>query len=475
MVSVYETGLLISIASYGFSALAAPLFGKRFVKAAFYASSLLTLFTLLYIAAAMGSEPYVTVFSGAVVFDKYSLFLVTMAVTVFLLAGLGAHSVTESWDAGDAFYAVLSLIALGLVAIGFARTVYLAYTAWIMAAVSAYILIAMRKNGISAETAIKYGITGSVATILLLLGVALYYIVHGDVYMAPGLLQTETIFTVPVVALAIIAAGFKMGVVPFHAWAVDVYGNARPVAVAAAAALAKLIVALLVIKLLTPFAQGAPHTLFWVAALLAILTMFYGNLGGAAAVKDSPQKALAYSSVGQAGYIVVGFATLASLAGINTKAALAGIALHTVAYAFSKLASFQVLDAACGDEPCKWERLRGLAHRSPAAAIAMTIALMNLMGLPFTLGFWSKLYLLVAAASASAWLAFLMLLNFAIAAYYYGYMLYQLVQKPSQETPAIRDDYRVYAALIAALITIALAVQPWKIYGIPLYGYTTPP
>ena len=475
MVSVYVSGLIIATVAYGFTALVAPLMGKRTVKASFYASSLLVLFTLLYIGYKMGPVPYVTVLKGSAVYDKYSLFLVIVSVMVFLLAGLGAHSVTEEWDAGDAFYAILALIVLGLISIGFARVIYLAYVAWIMAAVAAYILIALRKNGISAETAMKYGTTGSVATILLLFGIILYYIVHGDVYMTSGLVQTDPLYTVPVVALIIIAVGFKMGVVPFHAWAIDVYGNSRPITVAAASALAKLVAALLIVKLITPFALRAPASLFWIAAILALLTMFYGNLGGILTVRDSPQKTLAYSSVAQAGYIVVGFATLAALAGINREAALAGIALHTTTYAFSKLAGFQVLDATCEDGPCTWNRLRGLAHRSPVAAAALAIALMNLMGLPFTLGFWSKLYLLIAATSASAWLAFLMLLNFAIAAYYYGYMLYQLVQPPTDETPAIKSDYRVYAALIAVLITIALAIQPWKLYGIPLYAYTPAP
>ena len=469
-------GTLAVVAAYGFTGLAAPLLGARAARLSLYAATSIALAAAAYavtrLAAAAG---YVTGFNGAIVVDTFAIYMLSTAVLVFAFAAAAARGTVERWEAGEAFYAVAGLMALGIIVLGLSRALYLVYIAWILAAVSSYVLVALYRDAVSAEAAVKYAVTGAVATIILLLSVILYYTVTGSTVITSRLVISDPLILTPVVALTLIAVGFKMGVVPFHGWLIDVYGNARPLVVALASAAAKVLAALLTVRLIAPIAAGAPEIVLYTAAALATVTMIYGNVGALATTRDSPQKLLAYSSVAQAGYILAAVAALARLPGVDTTAALAGIALHTSAYAFSKLAAFLALDTGCRYPGCTWNTVKGLGYRNPAAATALTIAAMNLAGLPLTLGFWGKLYILLAAASASTALAALLIANFALGIYYYGYLIYQAWTPASRAKEKTRPGPREAAAMAAALLTIILALAPGLASNLTVYAYNTRP
>jgi len=470
-----ELGTLAVLASYGFTGLVAPLFGPRAARFSLYVASIATLMAALYatlrVAPAGG---YVTAFNGSIVVDTFTVYMLSTAALVFALAAAATGRIVEYWESGEAFYAVIGLMAMGVIVLGLSRALYLVYIAWILAAVSSYVLVALYRDSVSAEAAMKYAVAGAVATIILLLDIVLYSLAKGGLNVSPRVATADPLLLTPVVTLAIVAVGFKMGVVPFHGWLVDVYGNARPLVIAVASAAAKVIAALLTVKLVAPFAAAAPHVVLWSAGLLAALTMLYGNLGALLTVRDSPQKLLAYSSIAQAGYILAGVAALAKLPGVDNNAAVAGIALHTSGYALAKLAAFLGLEKGCS-YPCRgWDRVRGLAVRNPAAAAAMLLALASLAGMPPTLGFWGKLYILQAAVSASTPLAALLAANFVLGAFYYGYMIYMLFQPPGRG-PVLRERPGLLeaAALAAALLTLLLGLAPGQAYGLTVYAYNT--
>ena len=471
---VLEAGTLLVVAAYSFTGLVAPLFGPRGARFSLYAAAAVTLLAAVYASvrvAPLGGA--VTGFQGSIVIDSFTVYMLSSAALVIALAALAARNIVDYWDAGEAFYAVAGLMALGIIVLGLSRVLYLVYIAWILAAVSSYVLVALYRDGISAEAAMKYAITGATATIVLLLAVMLYYTVAGSLALGTRIANPDPLLATPVVALSIVAIGFKMGVVPFHGWVIDVYGNVRPLVVALASAAAKILAALLIVKLIAPFALATPEILLWVAGTLAAITMLYGNLGALTTVRDSPQKLLAYSSIAQAGYIAAGFAALATLPGMDNKAAIAGIALHTSGYALSKLASFLALDTSCDYPGCRWSNIRGLAWRNPHAAAALVIAVGSLAGAPPTLGFWGKLYIVKALVGASPLLAGLLITNFAIASFYYGYLIYQAFQPPASRA---REPVgtRELAALTAALLVILLGLLPQQAYNLQIYGYNTP-
>ncbi|RUM47846.1 MAG: hypothetical protein DSY37_01385 [Hyperthermus sp.] len=469
--SSLEASSLLVLAAYTVTGLIGPLFGTRTSRILLYASSILALLGILY-ASSLPSvlHGYATGFNGAVVVDTFTVYLLLVALVIFALTALAGRRTVDQWEASDAFYAVVGLMALGLIVLGFSRVLYLVYIAWILSAVSSYVLVALYRDSVSAEAALKYAVTGTAATIILLLAVILYYGVTASLTIGAAVSDASPLLVTPVVALALIAIGFKMGMVPFHGWAIDVYGNTRPLIVALVSAIAKILAALFIVKLIVSFAVATPTIVLWVAGVLAAITMLYGNLGALTTIRDSPQKLLAYSSVAQAGYIAAGFASLATLPGIDNKAAIAGIALHTAGYALSKFAGFLVLDSQCRYPNCGWDSMRGMAWRSPAAATALVLSVASLAGMPPTLGFWGKLYIVKAVSGASTGLALLLVVNFAIAAFYYGYLIYQLFARPRQQE-GVRDD-RSDVAFVAALLTLILGFMPQQAYQLTVYGYS---
>jgi NADH-quinone oxidoreductase subunit N len=412
------------------------------------------------------------------VLDTFSLYLAIFGITVALLASIAAAGVVDAWDGGEAFYAVVGLIALGTVVLSVAKSLYTVYVAWILAAVSSYIIISLSKDRFSAEAATKYAVTGSVATILLLLVITLVHATMGRPAIEAIIAYGEPVLLALVVGLAVASIGFKMGVVPFHGWLVDAYGNARPLAVAVASASAKIIAVLLIARIVAPYATASPVAVLYVVGVLAAVTMVVGNVGALITVRDSPQKLMAYSSIAQAGYIVAGVAALAALPGADNRAAIAGIALNTAAYALSKFAGFVALDASCKPGECSWKRLRGLLYANPALGLAFVFAMASLAGAPPLLGFWGKLYLLLAVASVSKVLAAFMAGNIIIASFYYGYAIYAVLQKREEGIAKLEVTRgKEIAALIAGLLLVIVVFIyfPWNAYALHLFSYTPLP
>ncbi len=471
--SSFDIGFLASITAYSFTALVAPLLGAKATRLSLIVSTILSIIIVSFSVLEIPSNGYLELLNGLMSTDTFSLSLLLVLLIVVGLASIAASGYADYWDAGEAFYAVIGLIALGVIVLALANSIYTVYVAWILAAISSYILVALYRDRVSAEASMKYAVSGSVATILLLLSMALLYISRRTAEIGPILEVVDTPIALSTVVLVVVAIGFKMGIVPFHGWLIDVYGNARPILVSVASASAKIIVALLVVRLIAPYASYTPQVVFYAIAVLAAITMTYGNIGALLTVKDSPQKLLAYSSIAQAGYIVAGFALLARIPGADNKAAIAGIALHTIAYAFSKLAGFLALESIGYREGEGWARVKGMYKHKPIAALAFFIALASLAGMPPLLGFWGKLYLLIAVVSASNILALIMAINMAIGAFYYGYSIYMAFQEPEKPPLETKPTIELSALISAILLILAVfIVPPWSAYNLVVYTYT---
>ncbi|ABM80064.1 NADH-quinone oxidoreductase subunit N [Hyperthermus butylicus] len=474
---VGDYGFALGVGLYAAAALAAPLLGVRASK---YMFGLAALWGLIYGFLVLGQTlpgGVVSAFSGYIVLDSFSAFLETGAALVLLLAAIGLSGLVDGWSSGEAFYAAMGLMALGIHVLAGAGVLQLVYAAWVLAAITSYVLVALRRDRIAAEAALKYAATGAIATVVLLLGITLAYQAYEGYALGPAVVAGGAT-AVLAFAFIVSAAGFKIGIVPFQAWMPDVYGNSDPAVVSVIASIAKIASVLILVRLIAPLASLQPETLFDTVAVLAAITMLYGNIGALATVRDSPQKTLAYSSIAQAGYLAAAVAALARLPGAENQAAIAGLALHTLAYALSKLAAFQALAAAgCGSNSCGWAALRGLVRRSPATAFALVVAMASLAGIPVTLGFWGKLYIFLAVASISWPLALFMLANFGIAIFYYGYVIYQALLAPetgkTMETVAgaeVRGNTDI-AATAAALLLVLLGLVAWQFYSLTVYPY----
>jgi NADH-quinone oxidoreductase subunit N len=217
----------------------------------------------------------------------------------------------------------------------------------------------------------------------------------------------------PGIALIIVGFGFKLSLVPFHMWTPDVYQGAPTPVTAFMSVGTKMAAFAAFLRLLNEALAGQQETWGWMLAALAVITMTVGNL--AALRQVSIKRMLAYSSIAHAGYVLVAL--------VPATAEGAGSAIFYVfAYAFMNIGAFAVVVALerIGEGDVAQEQFNGIANRWPGLALAMSIFMLSLAGIPPLAGFFGKFFVFSAAVETGwAWLAVVGVINSAISAYYY--------------------------------------------------------
>jgi len=321
--------------------------------------------------------------------------------------------------------------------------------------VSLYVLAGFNRNNLkSNEAGLKYFLLGAFSTGFLLYGMALIYGATGTTRIAKiatiigqMTLPSANIMLVAGMLLMFTGFAFKVAAAPFHMWTPDVYEGAPtpmtafmstgPKAAAFAASLRIFLIAL-------PTLQAEWGQLLWV---LAVLTMTVGNI--TALRQDNIKRMLAYSSIAHAGYCLVGFA-----AGNGT--GTAGILFYMLSYAFMNIGAFAIiiLVAKKGEPNGTVMDLAGFGFKHPILALAMTIFMFSLAGVPPTAGFIGKFYLFSGAIQKGyIWLAILGVLNSAASVYYYlRVIVYMYMKEPNEEF-----EWTVVTAPVALALLIAVA------------------
>jgi NADH-quinone oxidoreductase subunit N len=335
----------------------------------------------------------------------------TLALTMLFVVG-GAAAVLMSWrglatrEAGEGeYYALLLSSILGMVVLVAAQNLVVVFVGFELLSIPLYVLCAthMRREH-SLESGLKYLIIGSVGSATLLYGLSLLYGATGStdyagIAAAAGDLDGDVLF---LTAIALIVAGlaFKASVAPFHQWTPDVYeGAPTPVtgfmAVATKAAAFGVLVRLFDVALIDAASTWGPAF-----AVLAVVTIVVGNVG--AIGQSSLKRMLAYSSVAQAGYMLVGVV-------VSTKLGVQATIFYLAGYTAMNLAAFAVITARERESGAEDDisSLYGLGAERPWLAWPMTIAMLALAGFPATVGFFGKLYLIRAALGRGGDMAFI--------------------------------------------------------------------
>lgn len=407
------------------------------------------------------------VFGRQAVGDHFSAF-----VTVIVCAGLGLSAlVGAGWlrarnaERGE-FYALAMFGAAGMILLGMATDFLVGFVAIETMSLATYALAAYQRRGMRpAEAAFKYLVLGAVSSALYLYGAALLYGATGTTLFSAlpgGALENPQLF---LVGLGMVTAGvaFKIAAVPFHAWTPDVYeGAPTPVTAFMAAGVKTAAFALLVRIFLSASGGAEAASAFGgVLSALAVLTMVFGNL--VALPQRSVKRMLAYSSIAHAGYLLIGVVS-AAVAGAREKA-LAGILFYLASYSATAIGAFAVVGAverrSRGDEePADaWDvaRFAGLARRHPALALAMTIFVLSLAGVPPTAGFVGKLYVFQAAIGAELYgLAVIGVLTSILGAYYYLRVVVYMYMRPAEEETEAVSSPAMNVALAAAVVVVVL-------------------
>ncbi len=363
--------------------------------------------------------------------DPFSLFFkVTIYAGMSLVAIAGGAYMNRRATGRGEFWTLFMFVTLAMGMAVSANNLLLLFLSIEFLSITSYILAGfLRENDFSAEAGVKYFLYGSVASAVMLYGMSLLYGVGGSIYLA----DIAAVFAAgenleaigyPAILLTLVGFGFKTSLAPFYQWAPDTYDGA-PTPVTAYLSTASKAVGFAVLIRVFVVSLGSFRA-EWVPILagLSILTMTLGNL--IAFQQDSVKRMLAYSSVAQAGYILMGlvaFVTtdlfsdvnLLSMNGIN------GVMIYLFAYLFTNVGAFMVVMAVEEHTgSTQISEYRGLYRRSPALALAMLVFLLSLTGIPLTGGFVGKFYVFGAAVQRQYfWLVGFGAINVAIGAGYY--------------------------------------------------------
>ena len=414
-----------------------------------------------------------TFFYNALVIDPLSQIFKIIFIAVSLLAVIASIHYFKDNRNQDEYYGLILLATVGMMVVASANDLLSLFVGFELASMSTYVLAGFeKKNPSSLEAALKYFIIGSLSSALMLFGMSLVYGVSGSTNI-PEILayfKTAQVSGIDILAMVFLVAGFgfKMALVPFHMWAPDTYEGSPTVVSSLLAAGSKKMGFVAAFRVLVLALVAVRADIQVVFAILAVITMTYGNV--VAISQKSIKRMLAYSSIAQAGYISLAFVVM-------TQMSIAGGVLLALGHAFMKggafiavaVVGYMVLsDNKNAKNTDDISNFAGLGKRAPITALSLFVFFLALAGIPPSAGFIGKFVLFYsvtseAVSTASTWLLVIVviaILNSALSIYYYARVIrYMYVLPPAGERIHEPLPY-VVAILLAVIGTIGIGLYP---------------
>ncbi len=384
------------------------------------------------------------------------------------------------------FYALILFATLGMCLMAGANELILIFLAVELTSIPLYVLAGyFRNDPRSSEAGLKYFLFGAISSGILLYGMSLVYGYAASALGGTGVANNVTqlsrigelaqgrepsaLLTLGVIFM-IAGIGYKIAVVPFHAWAPDVYQGAPTPITAFISTASKAAGFILLLRLLiTAFPSLTGSATFgaelggWTSllALLALLTLIIGNL--AALPQTNAKRLLAWSSVAQAGFVLLGLVALAAAQPFDRDQGVTALLYYLVVYTLTNLGAFgaltAVLMAVGGDEISD---LNGLARRNLGLALLLTLCVLSLAGVPPLAGFFAKFYVFMVGWQAGAgWLVVVAVISTIVSLYYYLRLLRAMfIEAPTDETPIQAPPAITAAVGIAVAGLVILGIFP---------------
>jgi NADH-quinone oxidoreductase subunit N len=403
-------------------------------------------------------------FANSVILDDFTLFFSFFFAGVAAAVILGSQDYVKRFGAYEAeFFSLVLFASAAMTMLAMSRDLILIFVALELTSISQYIMAAMQRDEKSTEAGVKYLLMGAISSAVILYGMAYLFGLTGTTRLvAPeGELSIATAIAdhgesmraglLLASVMLISGLGFKMAVVPFQMWVPDVY-TGSPTPVAAFLSVASKAAGFAVV--LRIFFDGMPDPVIsdtWslIFAIIAAISMTVGNL--LALVQTNMKRLLGYSSIAQAGYVMVGLAAVTAVdGGLNVGAS--SVLFFLGSYAVTNLGAFIVVIAISNkfrsDDIADYA---GLFHRSPLLAGVLAFALVSLTGIPPTAGFVAKVYIFNAAIQADlTWLVVIAVLNSVVAAFYYLRVAGSLFTRDAATEESVPTSMAVNLALTVA-------------------------
>ena len=405
------------------------------------------------------AEMYGTVFfhidsKGMIAFDRFALlFNSIIFASSFIYFLLSARDMEKVGVNYGEYFALIFFILCGVTLVTSFHSLLILFLGIEIISIPLYILTGSDKRNLkSNEASLKYFLLGAFSTGLMLMGIAL-------IYGSSGTFDTARLVTDVARPSALLISGmillmfsmaFKVSAVPFHFWTPDVYDGAPTVFTSFMATIVKTAAFIAFLKLFDDafgFLQSQWQLLI---ALMTALTLFIGNI--TATFQQSVKRMLAYSSISQAGFMLL------AVFAMNTEAK-EGLLLYSAAYCLATIGIFAVLTKL---NDYSFEGFNGFAKQQPVLAFVTTIFLLSLAGIPLTAGFLSKFYMLRAAAETGkyTWLVIFAVLMAVVSVYYYLRVVQAMYFKTGNSQAIEASQPFKWTLMILAAIIIILGIFP---------------
>ena len=394
--------------------------------------------------------------TGFMSFNSFTLLFIAIALFCTLLFFLVSSG--EMQKVGNYYpdyFALIFFITCGVILVASFQSLLILFLGIEIITIPLYVLAgADKKNLKSNEASLKYLLLGSFSTGIMLMGIALIYGSQGtfEVGRMSFVLEGGKTSNLQIAGMMLLlfSMAFKASVAPFHFWTPDVYDGSPTVFTSYMATIVKAAVFIGFIRLFENAFGELTHTWqLWIAVMI-VATLFIGNI--IATFQQSVKRMLAYSSIAQAGFML--FAVFAT-----NESAHEGLLIYAAAYCLATIGVFAVV-AKMSDY--SFEGFNGLAKHQPLLALTTTICLLSLAGIPLTVGFLGKFYMLKAALLTGKylWLVIFAVIMAAISAYYYFRVIQAMYFKDGPDNSFGATVIEKYTLVAICVIIVFLGLFP---------------
>ncbi len=414
-----------------------------------FAINSIMLFALLANLATLLALGYIGAFLNIFSFNPFSLFMATLFTAALLLVNFIAFNYSESYQD----FAVISAFALlGMYVVASSMSLITIFLGLELASIPMVFAIMLSRRGIEAAT--KFFITASIAIAVMSFAIIIVYGATDSFALASYSKSTIMAFAG---LLFVAALGFEASIFPFNILLPDVYSGSSAYVTAMLGGINKKVgLAALIQILILVFI--ADKQLFLFVAFLSVLTMTYGNL--VALMQSNTKRMLAYSSVSQAGYILIGIA-------IATPGGLSASLFQIFAHTFIFIGIMAIVSVLEKKNRTEIDELIGLRGENRYAAFALSLFMLSLMGLPLTTGFFGKFLLFLGAINAGfAWLAFIGIINSVISIFYYIRAISAIYTEKEGGHHVHMEKTLAFTVLVCVVVTLIFGIYPQPVLSL---------
>lgn len=388
---------------------------------------------------------------GMLSFDRFSLLFTLVAFSCtfvfFLLSSKDMEKVGLNYSD---YFALIFFVLCGIVIAVSFKSLLMLFLGIEIISIPLYVLTGSDKRNLkSNEASLKYFLMGAFSTGLMLMGIALLYGATGTFFTSVVPAKPDSVLFMMGMMLLLFSMSFKVSAAPFHFWTPDVYDGAPTVFTSFMATIVKAAGFIAFVRLFSDAFSGIRPEWKLLVAIIAATTLFIGNI--TAVFQQSVKRMLAYSSISQAGFMML------AVYALNADAK-EGLILYAASYSLATIGIFAVLIKM---KDYTFEGFNGFAKQQPVVAATLVIFLLSLAGIPLTGGFLSKFYMLKATIGAGGLaLAIFAVLMAAISVYYYFRLIQSMYFKTADTNFIQVSGTFKYTLVAVAAVTILLGLFP---------------